>query len=1783
MRKITLLCTLLFTLCTAFAQTTLGAGDIAFVGLNTDGATDSDDNFAFILLKDIDAATQIIFTDRGWSDATGFSSYAGDGEFTWISGAARTAGEVVVLDFSNLSPPAASFTVLGDQLFAIQGSIASPTFIAGLHFNVVSGVTDDANWDGDATSNTTSALPDALTTGDTAVRLSGPGGIEQDNFQFSCGIAGCPLSGTPEEIRAIVHNLANWVSDNDNVYPGTVDASLGTPTVSECAATLTASVTEVCLSFSPPDTIDLTGSSTPDPTGSGTFSLGVGSDIPATNTLVDNGNGTGTFNPIAAGAGTYILVYTHTNSTGCVAEAQETIVVYPEADISITGPSSVAEDGAPVNFQGLLGGAATSGVVAMIPSPPSGSFSGSAVTAIATYTPAIGDAGDYNIQFTYVDSDNNSCINILRIPFTVEPVGDTTPPEITCPPDQILIADSNCNVLVPDYTGLVTATDNVTASPIITQSPPAGSTFNGAGTTVIVFTATDDAGNSVTCNMGLTIEDNKAPTPICINGLTVELDATTGLGTIFASDFIASPTVDACGPVTYLISRVGSDVKSTSLTLSCEDEENTLVRIWAEDVNGNSDYCETYIQVDRSKYMCPVTPIIDLELEKSIDNLNPNIGDVINFTVTITNNGPGIATGVEVIDKIPSGYTATGAGSVTNGTYDFGPGRWHSFAPILPGDSETLVLEVTVNASGEYLNLAEITAANETDVDSSPANGVDTDGDGNVVDDPDDEDDGDGAKVNVIIPCEVSINIQPQDVTVCEIQPFKFEVEASGTGTLSYQWEFSPNEGLQWFPQVETPIFIVPQGAVENADGWIYRVIVTSDNGTPDNENDDCSVTSDVVTLTVNPLPEVEITGRDSYCHDGNGVELDAGAGFSSYLWSPGGQTTRTITALEGSYTVTVTNEFGCESTSEAFIVTNNEPLTCSIEQDILTTDHLTEDGVATVTPIGGKAPFTYLWDNGETTQTATSLTYGLNSVTVTDANGCATMCQIDIAKELYCWVNLIQNVSEYGGQDGAARVSGNGGYRPFTFKWDDGSTEQTNNSLTAGIHTVTITDAKGATSQCSITIMEPTGSVCDKFTSDVEQVKLTTDHLTEDGVATVTPYGGTAPYTYYWDNGETTQTATTLTYGMHSVTVTDANGCESMSYIDIAKELYCWINLYGNVSVKGGNDGSAMVHGNGGYRPFTFQWDDGTTSQLNTNLKAGTHYVTITDATGSTSRCSITVTEPNEEICDGVDNDGDGKVDEGFDADGDGIADCYDKCPNGDDSVDKDGDGIPDACDDVVCIKPEMPQTACYETAIWNPDNCRWDIVGEQPEMPVTECYETAVWNAQTCSWDIVDGQPETPVTECYETAVWNAQTCSWDIVGEQPEMPVTECYETAVWNAQTCSWDIVDGQPEMPVTECYETAVWNAQTCSWDIVGEQPEMPVTECYETAEWNAQTCSWDIVGEQPEMPETECYDTATWNPDTCSWDVEGEQPLEPEIECYQTATWNPDTCEWEIEGEQPEMPETLCYETAIWNSDTCEWDILQDGDPSCAGGSIDKCETAFARSSGSSTCFEDIPNFNSPRWGWTNEFPSINGAYEMELYAAAGQCDISKGALVGSVEVVYSNGSVEVTVSVLNGYKMTEAQLHVGTDPIPTNPNNGNLTVAPGQYAHKYEPGSDFTNYTFKDIGTGDADIFYVILHAEVCPMDDVSKYQAPTLELSGYPVPFKEDFTLVVISPSEMKSELSLYDGIGKRVQTFGNYYLKKGRNEIGLRTNELPAGMYYVYVTTGSGKQILKVLRRP
>ncbi|MDO6601073.1 Ig-like domain-containing protein, partial [Tenacibaculum sp. 1_MG-2023] len=139
----------------------------------------------------------------------------------------------------------------------------------------------------------------------------------------------------------------------------------------------------------------------------------------------------------------------------------------------------------------------------------------------------------------------------------------------------------------------------------------------------------------------------------------------------------------------------------------------------------------------------------DISLDKTsaitndADNsTTPSPGDTVEFTISVNNNGPNEAPGVVVTDQIPTGYTLT-ANTSSQGSYDTNTGVW-TIGTIANQATVTLVIEATINASGEYTNLAEVTASDNFDPDSTPNNGVDTDNDGNVENDPDDEDDGDG-------------------------------------------------------------------------------------------------------------------------------------------------------------------------------------------------------------------------------------------------------------------------------------------------------------------------------------------------------------------------------------------------------------------------------------------------------------------------------------------------------------------------------------------------------------------------------------------------------------------------------------------------------------------------------------------------------------------------------------------------------------------------------------------------------------------------------------------------------------------------------------------------------------------------------------------------------------------------------------------------------------------------------------------------------------------------------
>ncbi|MEM6395251.1 MAG: T9SS type A sorting domain-containing protein [Bacteroidota bacterium] len=181
------------------------------------------------------------------------------------------------------------------------------------------------------------------------------------------------------------------------------------------------------------------------------------------------------------------------------------------------------------------------------------------------------------------------------------------------------------------------------------------------GRHAIRIRATDGCGNATTDFVIFEIFDDKAPTPVCINGLTVTLmpDGNGGgVAAVWANEYVVSGSPDCTEPVEYAIYRdsdaaapdfEGPNVIDTGLIVDCFDDATLLVRIYAIDGLGNNDYCNTVLSVQ------PTNP--------QICNPNVQLGNVLGTILTSS------AESVAGVDVNVSGSPSNATQTDNNGDY----------------------------------------------------------------------------------------------------------------------------------------------------------------------------------------------------------------------------------------------------------------------------------------------------------------------------------------------------------------------------------------------------------------------------------------------------------------------------------------------------------------------------------------------------------------------------------------------------------------------------------------------------------------------------------------------------------------------------------------------------------------------------------------------------------------------------------------------------------------------------------------------------------------------------------------------------------------------------------------------------------------------------------------------------------------------------------------------------------------------------------------------------------
>ncbi|MBX7093075.1 MAG: PKD domain-containing protein [Flavobacteriales bacterium] len=445
---------------------------------------------------------------------------------------------------------------------------------------------------------------------------------------------------------------------------------------------------------------------------------------------------------------------------------------------------------------------------------------------------------------------------------------------------------------------------------------------------------------------------------------------------------------------------------------------------------------------------------------------------------------------------------------------------------------------------------------------------------------------------------------------------------AGGTAPYTYNWSPAPGSG---------------QGTANagSLTAGSYTVTITDNNG--------CSATSSVA-ITQPTAISLTTASTPTNCGASTGtttVTATGGAGSYTYSWNttPVQSTATASNLLAGTYTVTVTDLNGCTATATVSVNNNAAPtITENIASHIDVLCNGGNNGAAAVTVSGGTAPLSISWSpSGGTSATASGLTAGIYTVTVTDANLCAASVNIIITQPpvLTATASTTQQVLCNGGNNGAVSVSAAGGTGALTYSWSpSGGTASTASGLTAGTYTVTVTDANSCTITASTTITQPTA-----LTSAMGTPTMVSCNGGNNGSVSVTATGGTAPYTYNWSpapgSGQGTANAGSMTAGAYTVTITDANGCTSTSSVTITQPtvLTSTMGTPTMVSCNGGNNGSVSVTVAGGTTPYTYNWSPAPGSGQGTanagSLTAGTYTVTITDANGCTSTSSVTITQP--------------------------------------------------------------------------------------------------------------------------------------------------------------------------------------------------------------------------------------------------------------------------------------------------------------------------------------------------------------------------------------------------------------------------------------------------------------------------------------------------------------------------------------------------------------------------
>jgi gliding motility-associated-like protein len=396
-------------------------------------------------------------------------------------------------------------------------------------------------------------------------------------------------------------------------------------------------------------------------------------------------------------------------------------------------------------------------------------------------------------------------------------------------------------------------------------------------------------------------------------------------------------------------------------------------------------------------------------------------------------------------------------------------------------------------------------------------------------------------------------------------------------------------------------------------------------------DNIGCVTTSSIlVAQPTGPLFSNAIVNNQS-CFGFVDASIDANliGGTAPYYisWSTGETSSLIDTLVVGQYDLHVVDSLGCVLDTTFFITQPNPLLIPGAIVNVACFGD--SSGYITALPNGGTAPYSYSWSNGQTTQVDTLVPAGSYVVTVTDANGCIDSALFDVDEPAapIALSALATSVGCFGANTGAVDLTVTGGTPGYTYIWSNNAVSQDIQSLIAGNYAVLVTDANGCVDSLVVPVTQPQAPLM-----VMPNITNAPCFGQNGGSIDLNVAGGTLPYAYFWNTGDTLQDLIGIPAGQYTVVVSDSNNCASTLIINVTQpQSTTSINVSAvQPSCFGYANGSLSVVASGGLPPYSYAWSNGAQTPSISNLTSQDYVLTVTDANGCAFVDTIALNQPD-------------------------------------------------------------------------------------------------------------------------------------------------------------------------------------------------------------------------------------------------------------------------------------------------------------------------------------------------------------------------------------------------------------------------------------------------------------------------------------------------------------------------------------------------------------------------